>query len=72
MKEISYETNTEYIKERIVEKYGSIQAFAPHTPYSQESIYKWVREGKMRTDASYVLADLLGITDLNKLRKGWR
>lgn len=67
--EQSYKLNTNYLKYLINEKYGSISNFANATQFSQESIYFWLREGKMPSNKLFYVADLLEVSDLKRLRK---
>lgn len=66
---MSYELNTNYIKYLIVEKYGSISHFANATQLPQESIYYYLRTGKMPSNKLFYIADMLNIDNVNKLRK---
>ncbi|MBS6025749.1 MAG: hypothetical protein KIB00_16865 [Paeniclostridium sordellii] len=67
--EIVFKVNTKVLKKAIDDKYGGIPNFAAQTKYNEKSIYNWLKSEETKSSILFEIADILGIDDLNKLKK---
>ena len=67
--EIVYKVNTRILREAINDKYGGVSNFVAKTKYNEKSIYKWLKSGDTKSSVLFEMADILGIDDMNTLRK---